>query len=188
MNNILVITAVLFGVIDILGAIPILDSLKDKRSGVPLNANKISLYSIGIMILFLFFGEIILRSIGLGIPEFAIAGSVIIMAMAVEMIFGIEIIKTKDDIVSDIVPAVFPIIAGTGTLSTIMSLSSQYSKLEIIIGIILNMVLVYITIKNLEWIRNKIGAYGMTTLRNIMGVILLAISLKMMMTNLKILF
>ena len=108
--------------------------------------------------------------------------------MAVEMIFGIEIMKTKDDIVSDIVPAVFPIIAGTGTLSTIMSLSAQYSNFEIIVGIILNVILVYITIRNLEWIRKKIGAYGMVTLRNIMGVILLAISLKMMTTNLKILF
>ncbi|NBO22156.1 MarC family protein [bacterium] len=188
MNNILVITSVLFGVIDILGAIPLLDSLKEKRNGVPLNSTKISLFSLGIMILFLFFGELILKSIGLGIPEFAVAGSIIILVMAVEMIFGIEVIKAKDDIVSDIVPAVFPIIAGTGTLSTIMSLSAQYSNFEIIVGIFLNMILVFITIQNLEWIKNKIGAYGMVTLRNIMGVILLAISLKMMITNLKILF
>ena len=145
-NQILSVSMILFAIIDILGSIPIVISLRNKVGHI--QSEKASIVALVLMILFLFIGEEMLKIIGLDISSFAIAGSVVIFIIAMEMILGINLFKEEAPESASIVPLAFPLIAGSGTLTTLLSLKSEYATQNIIIGIILNMIFVYIVLKN----------------------------------------
>ena len=175
---------ILFAVIDILGSIPLIIELRKKNGTI--QSGKASLVAGSIMIIFLFLGESILGLFGLGIPSFAIAGAVVMFLLGMEMILGLSIFRSdeNDTDSASIVPLAFPIIAGAGTMTTLISLKAQYSNLSIIVGIILNVILVYIVLKSSTWIEKKLGNAGANILRKVFGIILLAISIKMFKTHL----
>ena len=177
---------VLFAVIDITGSIPIIIDLNS--SGNKVKPGKAASISFGLMVLFLFLGEGLLRLFGVDIASFAIAGAVILIALAVEMTFNIEIFKNDGPSGhSTIVPMVFPLIAGAGTLTTTLSLRAECSTINLIIAIALNMLVVYIVIKNVNIVKKILGEAGIYILRKFFGVILLAMSVKLIITNLTIL-
>jgi multiple antibiotic resistance protein len=175
------ITMVLFAVIDVVGAAPVIIELK-KRSG-ELKSLNITLVSGLIMIVFLFLGEPMLNLIGIDIPSFAIAGSFILFVIAVEMVLGIRIYKDDPSNSPSIVPIAFPLIAGAGTLTTLLSLRSQYALENIVVGVLINVVFVYVVLRNLYRIENVLGAGGINILRKVFGVILLALAVKLFKAN-----
>lgn len=171
------VTMVLFAVIDIIGSIPVIINLKQKTGY--LNAAKASWVSFGIMIVFLFLGQSILDIIGIEIGHFAIAGSILIFIVAMEMILGIQISKDTLPATASVVPLAFPLIAGTGTLTTLLSIRAEYNLLSIIIAIILNVLIVYVVLKYLYKIEKLLGAGGIAILKKVFGIILLALSIKL---------
>lgn len=183
LKDITIITMTLFVVIDIIGSVPIILDLKKKAGG--LQAGKAALSAGIIMILFVFFGEGMLRFIGISVNSFAVAGALIIFFFAMEMILGIQLFKDEEPETASIVPLAFPLIAGAGSLTTILSLRSQYSLTSVVIGIVLNLVLVYIVIKKSSSIEHFIGKNGISVIRRIFGIILLAIAIQMFTSNLK---
>ena len=183
LKDITIITMTLFVVIDIIGSVPIILDLKKKAGG--LQAGKAALSAGIIMILFVFFGEGMLRFIGISVNSFAVAGALIIFFFAMEMILGIQLFKDEEPETASIVPLAFPLIAGAGSLTTILSLRSQYSLTSVVIGIVLNLVLVYIVIKKSSSIEHFIGKNGISVIRRIFGIILLAIAIQMSTSNLK---
>ena len=180
-NQILSVTMILFAIIDILGAIPVVISLRKKTGHI--QSEKASLVALVLMILFLFVGEEILRIIGLDVSSFAIAGSIVIFIIAMEMILGINFFREEVPESVSIVPLAFPLIAGSGTLTTLLSLKSEYATQNIIIGIILNMIFVYIVLKNTIRLEKLLGKTGLNILRKAFGIILLAIAIKLFRTN-----
>ncbi|NLA14910.1 MAG: MarC family protein [Bacteroidales bacterium] len=178
---------VLFAIIDITGSIPIILDLKAKgRSFKPAMA---TLISTALIFMFLFLGEAVLELFGVNISSFAVAGALVIFVIAVEMIFGVEIFK--DDGPADaatIVPLVFPLIAGAGTLTTVLSLRAEYSLLNVTIAILLNMGLVYLVLKHMHWVEKILGKGGIYMLRKFFGIILLAMSVKLFASNITGLF
>jgi len=180
-NQILSVTMILFAIIDILGSIPILISLRNKAGH--LQSGKASIVALLIMILFLFAGEELLRIIGLDVSSFAIAGSIVIFIIAMEMILGINLFKEEVSESVSIVPLAFPLIAGSGTLTTLLSLKSEYATQNIIVGITLNMLFVYIVLKNTVRIEKLLGKTGVSILRKAFGIILLAIAVKLFRNN-----
>ena len=175
-------TLILFSVIDIIGNIPIIIDLKNR--GIKIESGKASLVALLIMSIFLFSGESILSLFGIDVESFAVAGSIILFLLGLEMILGITLFK--DDPKSNsgtLVPIAFPLIAGAGTMTTIISLQSKYSFIDIQIGIIINIILVYIVLKTSGWIRAKIGPGGANVLRKLFGIILLAIAIKLFREN-----
>ncbi|MDD2488616.1 MAG: MarC family protein [Bacteroidales bacterium] len=177
---------VLFAVIDITGSIPIIIDLN--TTGKKVHAAKAALISLGLMILFMFLGEGLLKIFNVDIASFAIAGAIILFALAVEMTFNIEIFKNDGPKGhSTIVPMVFPLIAGAGTLTTTLSLRSEVSTLNLIIAMTLNMILVYFVIKKVHLAEKFLGQAGIYILRKFFGVILLAMSIKLFLTNISIL-
>ncbi|MFZ9755505.1 MAG: MarC family protein [Bacteroidia bacterium] len=176
-NESLTVFFTLFAVIDMLGSIPILVSLKTKIGHIhPL---KVTLASAALMIGFLLAGESFLRLLGIDQSSFALAGSVVMFLLGLEMVLGIDIFRTDPNAPSgSIVPVAFPIIAGSGTLTTILSLKTVYSEATILMGIIPNLVLIYIVLRGTDWLEKKIGQAGMLTMRKFFGVILLAIAVK----------
>ncbi len=178
---------VLFAVIDITGLTPILIDLKEKSG--PINAGKAAFYSLAILLLFLFVGDLVLKLFGVDISSFAVAGALVIFVMAIEMTFGIEIFKfdgPKDSVT--IIPVVFPFIAGAGSFTTLLSLRAEYNLLNIIIALVLNIALVYIVIKKITLLERLIGKGGIYVLRKFFGIILLAISVKLFASNISSLF
>jgi multiple antibiotic resistance protein len=175
--EILKVTMVLFAVIDIIGSIPVIISLKQKAGGI--NAPKASIVSLGIMLVFLFVGNTILEIIGISIGDFAIAGSILIFIVAMEMILGIQISKDTMPATASVVPLAFPLIAGTGTLTTLLSIRAEYNIVSIIVAIILNVGIVYIVLKNLQRLENLLGIGGIAILKKVFGIILLAIAIKL---------
>ncbi len=175
--EILKVTMVLFAVIDIIGSIPVIINLKQKTGY--LNAAKASWVSFGIMIVFLFLGQSILDIIGIEIGHFAIAGSILIFIVAMEMILGIQISKDTLPATASVVPLAFPLIAGTGTLTTLLSIRAEYNLLSIIIAIIINVLIVYVVLKYLYKIEKLLGAGGIAILKKVFGIILLALSIKL---------
>ena len=141
-----------------------------------------------IMIIFLYLGEAILRLLGVDINSFAVAGSIIILFLATEMILGIRLYKDDNPKTASVVPIAFPLIAGPGTLTTLISIKSEYDNINIILAIILNMVLVYFVLKSSEKIEKIIGAQGINILRKVFGIILLAIGIKLFTSNIKLIF
>jgi multiple antibiotic resistance protein len=180
-NQILSVTMILFAIIDILGSIPILITLRNKAGH--LQSGKASIVALLIMVLFLFAGEELLRIIGLDVSSFAIAGSIVIFIIAMEMILGINLFKEEVSESVSIVPLAFPLIAGSGTLTTLLSLKSEYATQNIIVGIALNMLFVYIVLKNTVRLENLLGKTGVSILRKAFGIILLAIAVKLFRNN-----
>lgn len=181
-NELLTVTFTLFAVIDIVGSIPLLITLREKMGGI--NSAKATLVSGGLMILFLFFGESFLRILGLDKRSFAVGGSIVIFLIGLEMVLGHEIFKAdKDSKAGTVVPIAFPVIAGSGTLTTVMSLKANYDELVIVIGILLNLVVIYIGLRSLNFIERVLGEAGLLAVRKFFGVILLAIAVKIFSTN-----
>ena len=174
---------VVFAVIDITGLVPIIIDLKEK--GNEINAGKAAFYSLFSFIVFLFMGNMMLQLFNVDISSFAIAGSLVIFVMAIEMIFGVEIFKMDGPAGSaTIVPIVFPLIAGAGSFTTLLSLRALYSLLDIIIALVLNILIIYIVIKRVNIIEKLLGKGGVYVLRKFFGIILLAISVRMFIDNL----
>jgi len=185
-RDILSITLILFSIIDIVGNIPIIISLKKK--GLKVEGGKATFAAGIIMIAFLFIGEGLLSLFHVDLNSFAVAGGIIIFIIALEMILGINLMKSDEEINSaSVFPLAFPLIAGAGTLTTILSIKAEYNVLNIVIGIIINLVIVYIVIRSSSWIQRKIGKNGEEILRKVFGIILLAISIKLIQSNLSIL-
>jgi multiple antibiotic resistance protein len=177
---------ILFAVIDIIGNIPIIVNLRQKVGHI--QSEKASIASLVLMILFLFIGKTILNLIGIDVNSFAVAGSLIIFFIAIEMILGIQLYKDDAPQTAAIVPLAFPLIAGAGTLTTILSLRSEFQIINIIIAIILNIGVVYGVLKSSKKIERLLGQQGIVVVRKLFGVILLAIAVKLFATNIHNLF
>lgn len=173
---------ILFAVIDILGSIPIIVSLRKKVGHV--QSEKATLVAGIIMIAFLFVGESILKLLGVDVQSFAIAGSLVLFFLALEMILGITLYREESPSTASIVPIAFPMIAGAGTMTSLVSLRAEFDWINILIAIILNMVVVYAVLKNTERLERVLGSGGLSILRKVFGVILLAIAVKLFFTNL----
>jgi multiple antibiotic resistance protein len=179
------VSIILFSVIDIVGAIPVIISLR-KQVG-KINARSITIVSGVIMLGFLYIGKSILALFGVDVKSFAVAGALIIFLIGLEMTLGRSIFKneiTNNDSSTPYVPLAFPIIAGAGTMTTIMSLKSQFEEANILIGILVNLLFIYLVIRSSEWIERKIGKAGEGILQKVFGVILLAISIKIFKSSL----
>ncbi len=174
-------TMILFAVVDIIGSIPMILDLKQKTGRI--EPEKASTIAFGIMILFLFLGESILNIIGIDVGSFAIAGSFILFFMALEMILGIKLYKDEMPQTASVVPLAFPIIAGAGTMTSLISLRAEYEKINIIIAIALNIIVVYIVLKNTGRLEKFLGTSGISIIRKVFGIILLAIAVKLFKTN-----
>ncbi|MBV20165.1 MAG: hypothetical protein CL870_03595 [Cytophagia bacterium] len=179
-------TMILFAIIDVVGNIPLIVLLREKYKVI--ESEKASLVSLIIMIVFLFLGEIILNLLGVDINSFAVAGSIIILFLAAEMILGVKLYKDSNPKTASIVPIAFPLIAGPGTLTTLISIKSEYNDINIIMAIIINMILVYFVLKSSEKIQKVLGSQGINILRKVFGIILLAIGIKLFTTNIKLIF
>ena len=177
---------VLFAEIDIIGSIPIIVSLKQKFGKI--EAEKASIVAGVLMIAFLFIGNNILKLLGVDVNSFAIAGAFVIFIIAIEMILGFEIQKNTEAKSASIVPIAFPLIAGAGTLTTTLSLKAEYHDINIIFGIILNTILVYLVLRSANWLEKVLGDGTLQVLKKVFGIILLAISIKLFTANFAQLF
>lgn len=182
LKALLTVTFTLFAIIDIVGSIPILISLKQKMGGM--NELKATLISGALMVLFLYIGEGLLNILGLDVRSFAVGGSIVIFILGLEMVLGAEFFKSEKDIkASTVVPIAFPLIAGSGTLTTVMSLKANYGETTLLIAILINLIIVYAVLKSLGYIARLLGAAGLIAVRKFFGVILLAIAVKIFATN-----
>ena len=182
-KDIFTISMILFAVIDIVGSIPIIVDLRSKMGHI--QSEKASIVASVIMIAFLFVGEEILKLIGIDANSFAVAGSFVLFFLALEMILGIRLYKEDNPSTASIVPIAFPLIAGAGTMTTILSLRAAYDKINIIIAIIINVIVVYGVLKSSGKIERLLGNNGLGVIRKIFGVILLAIAVKLFAANVK---
>jgi multiple antibiotic resistance protein len=180
-REILSVTMILFAIIDIMGAIPIIIQLRQKAGHI--QSEKASIVAMLLMVGFLFGGEELLKIIGLDVSSFAIAGSLVIFIIAMEMILGVNFFKEEISETVSIVPLAFPLIAGAGTMTTLLSLKTQYQIQNIIVGIVLNTLFVYLVLKNVKWLERLLGNTGVNILRKAFGVILLAIAIKLFRSN-----
>jgi multiple antibiotic resistance protein len=185
-KEVFTITMILFAVIDILGSIPIIVDLRSKIGHI--QSEKATIVSAIIMIAFLFVGEEILKLIGIDANSFAVAGSFVLFFLALEMILGVRLYKEDNPTTASIVPIAFPLIAGAGTMTTLLSLRAAYDKVNIIIAILINVILVYGVLKSSGKIEKLLGVNGLGIIRKVFGVILLAISIKLFAANVKGLF
>jgi multiple antibiotic resistance protein len=182
-KEIITISFTLFAVIDMLGSIPVLASLREKMGGT-IRSTQATLASGALMILFLFLGKEFLNLLGLDVRSFAVAGSIVIFILGLELVLGVEFFKPDSNPKSgSVVPIAFPLIAGSGTLTTIMSLKANYADVNILIGILINCVVIYLVLKSLKWIEKVLGPGGMAVIRKFFGVILLAIAVKIFSGN-----
>lgn len=172
---------VLFAVIDIIGSIPIIIDLRQKVGHI--QSEKASIVALIIMVIFLFIGESILGLIGIDVNSFAIAGSFILFFLALEMILGIRLYKDDAPETASIVPLAFPLIAGAGTMTALLSLRAEFAVQNIIVAIVLNIVVVYAVLKLSARIEKLLGKGGISVLRKVFGIILLAIAVKLFRTN-----
>lgn len=177
-------STVLFAVIDIVGSVPIIIKLKETSGSI--HELRTSLVSFGIMIGFLILGESILKLFGVTIEAFAVAGALILFAMALEMILGVRLFR--DEVTgktASIVPLAFPIIAGAGTMTTLVSLKAEFAQINILLAIFINIIIVYVVLKLTRRIENLLGEGGIAILKKVFGIILLAIAIKLFTTNLQ---
>ncbi|MBK9524520.1 MAG: MarC family protein [Bacteroidetes bacterium] len=181
LREILTVTTILFAVIDIIGSIPALLSVKTKVGRI--HPEQATLVSALIMVVFLFVGESMLNFLGVDVKSFAIAGSLVIFFLALEMILGIRLYKDEIPETASIIPIAFPLIAGTGTMTTLLSLRAVYDIPTIIIGIFLNLIVGYVVLRNLFRVEKILGVAGISILRKVFGIVLLAISIKLFRTN-----
>ena len=181
-SELLTVTFTLFAVIDVIGSVPILISLKEKMG--EFSELKATLISGVLMILFLYLGKEFLKLLGVDIRSFAVGGSIVIFILGLEMVLGLEFFKSEKDIKSaTIVPIAFPLIAGSGTLTTIMSLKANYGETTLLIAILINLVIVYLVLRSLKFIERLLGPAGLIAVRKFFGVVLLAIAVKIFATN-----
>lgn len=182
LDDFLTVTFTLFAVIDIIGSIPLLVSLKERMGGI--KEIKATLISGGLMILFLLAGELFLKILGVDVGSFAVAGSLVIFILGLEMVLGHELFKSESNVQSGtMVPIAFPLIAGSGTLTTIMSLKANYNEMYIYLAILVNLIIVLVVLKSLDLIARMLGKGGMLAVRKFFGVILLAIAVKIFSSN-----
>jgi len=186
LKEIFTATMILFAVIDIIGSIPIIIDLRQKVGHI--QSEKASLVAMLIMILFLFLGSQILILIGIDVYSFTVAGSFVLLFLALEMILGVQLYKEESPETASVVPLAFPLIAGAGTMTTILSLKAEFYTINIIIAIVLNMIFVYIILKSSTKIERFIGKAGINIIRKIFGVVLLAIAVKLFASNVQVLF
>lgn len=187
-QEILSATMVLFAVIDIIGSIPIILGLREKVGH--LNSGRASIIAAVVMIVFLFIGESILNLIGVNLSEFAVAGSFILFIIAMEMILGVSLFKDADTTpnVATVFPLAFPLLAGPGSLSTLIFLRAEYFVENIIIAILMNAVIVYVVLKSSSRLERFLGKNGIVIIQKVFGVILLAIAVKLFTSNIQVLF
>ncbi|MBK7763385.1 MAG: MarC family protein [Bacteroidetes bacterium] len=172
----------LFAVIDVLGSIPVLISFKNKMGHI--SAGRATIVSGILILVFFFLGERFLHMMGLDISSFAIAGSIVLFILGLEMVLGMEFFKGDTNVKAGaIVPIAFPIIAGSGTLTTVMSMKSLYHQYNILIAILINLIIIYIALRSLNWLERILGQSGILVIRKFFGVILIAIAVKMFRTN-----
>jgi multiple antibiotic resistance protein len=186
LKEIITVGMVLFAVIDIVGTIPIVVDLRTKHGHI--ESEKASLVAGIIMIVFLFVGEEFLNLIGIDVHSFAVAGSFVLFFLALEMILGIRIYRDEESSSASIVPIAFPLIAGAGTMTTLLSLKAQYQTANILIAIVLNIIVVYLVLKSSSKIEKMLGKNGLGVIRKAFGVVLLAIAVKLFAGNVKDLF
>lgn len=181
-KDLLTVTFTLFAIIDIVGAVPVLIGLKSKLGGI--NEGRATLVAGALMILFLFLGKPFLNLLGLDIKSFAVGGSIVIFILGLEMVLGAEFFKSEKDFrAATVVPIAFPLIAGSGTLTTIISLKANYEEFTILIAILFNLIIVYAVLKSLKFIERILGPAGLIAVRKFFGVILIAIAVKIFATN-----
>jgi multiple antibiotic resistance protein len=176
------VTFTLFAIIDIIGSIPVLISLKSKMGGI--NEFKATLISGVLMILFLFTGEPLLNLLGLDVRSFAVGGSIVIFILGLEMVLGLEFFKSEKDVrAATVVPIAFPLIAGSGTLTTIISLKANYTQTTVLLAILINLIIVFSVLKSLNLLERMLGPAGLIAVRKFFGVVLLAIAVKIFASN-----
>jgi multiple antibiotic resistance protein len=181
-DQLLTVIFTLFAVIDIVGSIPLLIAMKEKSGAI--KSLRVTLISGALMILFLFLGKPFLQILGLDVKSFAVGGSIVIFLLGLEMVLGHEIFKGDKNAHSGaVVPIAFPIIAGSGTLTTIMSLKANFDEFYIAMGILVNLVIVFAVLKSLNYIERLLGPGGLLAVRKFFGVILLAIAVKIFSSN-----
>jgi multiple antibiotic resistance protein len=184
LKNILTVSTILFAVIDVIGSVPAILQVRTKVGDI--KAGKSTMVSLFIMIGFLFLGERILSFLGVDVSSFAIAGSLVLFFLALEMILGIKLYKDELPETASVVPIAFPLIAGTGTMTTLLALRSEYNMETIIIAIIPNIIIVYFVLKHLGFIERLLGPGGINIVRKVFGIVLLAIAIKLFRNNLHI--
>lgn len=181
-DQLITVTFTLFAVIDVIGSVPMLITLKEKMGGI--RAWSATLVAGALMVLFLFLGEQFLSVLGVDVRSFAVAGSIVIFILGLEMILGVEFFKGDPDPKSGtLVPIAFPLIAGSGTLTTIISLKANFDEIPILIGILLNLVIVFLVLRSLSYIQRLLGPAGLIAVRKFFGVVLLAIAVKIFASN-----
>ncbi len=185
-KEILTASMVLFAVIDIVGSVPIIISLRNKVGHI--QSEKASIVAGAIMVAFLFIGEEILNLIGIDVNSFAVAGALVIFFLAIEMILGITLYKDDEPETASVVPIAFPLIAGAGTITTLLSLRSEFHVENIIVAIVVNIIFVYLVLKSSRRIERILGKNGLSVIRKVFGVILLAIAVKLFAANINELF
>ncbi|GCC50182.1 MarC family protein [Chryseotalea sanaruensis] len=183
LKEIFSVSLILFSVIDILGSIPFIIIIR-KREG-RIQSEKATIISAVLMVGFLFLGQSILKLFGLDVASFAVAGAIVIFIVAMEMILGITLIKDDPEASGSgsVVPLAFPLIAGAGTLTTILSLRAVYAEVNVLVGIVVNLAFVYLVLRSSAWLERVIGKSGFAVLRRVFGVILLAIAVKIFKSN-----
>lgn len=185
LKDLISVSLILFSVIDIVGSIPLIIDLK--KRGIKIEAEKASLVAFVLMVIFLFGGEALLRLFGVDVQSFAVAGSIILFLLGLEMILNIPIFRDDPGSQSGtIVPIAFPLIAGAGAMTTIIALKAKYATQDILLGILLNMFLVYLVLRTSDWISRNLGAAGANVLRKVFGIILLAIAIKLFKDNFRL--
>jgi multiple antibiotic resistance protein len=181
-KELLSVCLILFSIIDIVGSLPIILNLKEK--GVKIESGKASLASLGLMISFLFLGDQILKLFGVDVQSFAVAGAIILFIISFEMILGVQIFKNdKKTNKGTIVPIAFPLVAGAGTMTTIISLKAKYATELILSGILINIVIVYIVLKSSDYLKEKLSPSFINVIHKAFGIILLAIAVKLFREN-----
>lgn len=174
---------VLFAIIDITGSIPIFLSLKNQ--GRKIRALQACLVSLGIFLIFFFLGDALLNLFGVDVQSFAVAGSIVLFILALEMILGIEIFRNEEGSSnSSVVPIAFPLIAGPGALTTVISLKAEYAGINILIGLGINLIIDFIVLRYIHKMENLLGGTFIIILRKFFGVILMAMAVKLFTTNL----
>jgi multiple antibiotic resistance protein len=181
-QDITTISLTLFAIIDIIGSLPIIISIKNRQNH--LDSGKATLAAGALMVVFLFIGEKFLALFGVDLPSFAIAGSIVIFIIGMEMILGIELLKNDPNAkTGSVIPIAFPIIAGSGTLTTIISMRAVYTIPNILAGILVNLIFVFIVLQSSGWIERKLGDSGLSLVRKFFGIVLLSIAVRIFKSN-----
>ncbi len=182
-KDLISVSLILFSVIDIIGSIPLIIDMK--KRGVKIESAKASLIAMVLMLLFLLTGRHLLGLFGVDVESFAVAGSIIIFLLGIEMVLGITLFRDDhlEEKTGTIVPIAFPLLAGAGTMTTILTLKAKYAPIDIALGIVLNTLIVFLVLRSSDWISKKLGESGANVLRKVFGIILLAIAIKIFREN-----